>query len=73
MEPYHVDIHIQNHSRYNVRGDEHTRDAKAKPQQVTVTPSPAATAASSAQQVPTEEEKLACSLANPDGCLMCSG
>ena len=27
MEPYHVDIHIQNHSRYNVRGDEHTRDA----------------------------------------------
>jgi len=42
--------------------------AKAKPQQVTVTP-PAATAASS----PTEEEKLACSLANPEGCLMCSG
>ena len=34
--------------------------AKAKPQQVTVTP-------------PTEEEKLACSLANPEGCLMCSG
>ena len=27
MEPYQVDIHIQNHSRYNVRGDEHTRDA----------------------------------------------
>jgi len=45
--------------------------AKAKPQQVTVTPSPAATAASSAP--PTEEEKLACSLANPEGCLMCSG
>ena len=22
---------------------------------------------------PTEEEKLACSLANPEGCLMCSG
>jgi ribonucleotide reductase alpha subunit len=44
--------------------------AKAKPQQVTVTPSPAATAASS---VPTEEEVLACSLANPEGCLMCSG
>ena len=44
--------------------------AKAKPQQVTVSPSPAATAASS---VPTEEEKLACSLANPEGCLMCSG
>jgi len=39
--------------------------AKAKPQQVTVTP---ATASS-----PTEEEKLACSLANPEGCLMCSG
>jgi ribonucleoside-diphosphate reductase alpha subunit len=44
--------------------------AKAKPQQVTVTPPPAATAASS---VPTEEEVLACSLANPEGCLMCSG
>jgi ribonucleoside-diphosphate reductase alpha chain len=42
--------------------------AKAKPQQVTLPP--AATAASSA---PTEEEKLACSLANPEGCLMCSG
>jgi ribonucleoside-diphosphate reductase alpha chain/ribonucleoside-diphosphate reductase subunit M1 len=41
--------------------------AKAKPQQVTVTPSP------TAQQAPTEEEVLACSLANPDGCLMCSG
>ena len=40
--------------------------AKAKPQQVTVTPSPTA-------QVPTEEEVLACSLANPEGCLMCSG
>ena len=40
--------------------------AKAKPQQVTVTPSPTA-------QVPTEEEKMACSLANPEGCLMCSG
>jgi ribonucleotide reductase alpha subunit len=39
--------------------------AKAKPQQVTVTP--AATAP------PTEEEKLACSLANPEGCMMCSG
>lgn len=45
--------------------------AKAKPQQVTVTPSPAATAASSA--IHTEEEVLACSLANPEGCLMCSG
>jgi ribonucleotide reductase alpha subunit len=33
--------------------------AKAKPQQVTLPP--------------TEEEKLACSLANPEGCLMCSG
>ena len=43
--------------------------AKAKPQQVTILP-PAATAASSP---PTEEEKLACSLANPEGCLMCSG
>ena len=41
--------------------------AKAKPQQVTVTPSP------TAQTVPTEEEVLACSLANPEGCLMCSG
>jgi ribonucleotide reductase alpha subunit len=39
--------------------------AKAKPQQVTLPP--AATAA------PTEEEKLACSLTNPEGCLMCSG
>ena len=39
--------------------------AKAKPQQVTVTPT--------AQTVPTEEEVLACSLANPEGCLMCSG
>jgi ribonucleoside-diphosphate reductase alpha subunit len=37
--------------------------AKAKPQQVTITP----------VQPPTEEEKLACSLANPEGCLMCSG
>ena len=33
--------------------------AKAKPQQVTISP--------------TEDEKLACSLANPEGCLMCSG
>jgi ribonucleoside-diphosphate reductase alpha subunit len=41
--------------------------AKARPQQVTITP--AATAASPA---PTDEEKLACSLANPEGCLMCS-
>ena len=41
--------------------------AKAKPQQVTVTPSP------TAQTVSTEEEVLACSLANPEGCLMCSG
>ena len=37
--------------------------AKAKPQQVTIAPVSA----------PTEEEKLACSLANPEGCLMCSG
>jgi len=35
--------------------------AKAKPQQVTITPTPSA------------EEKLACSLANPEGCIMCSG
>jgi ribonucleoside-diphosphate reductase alpha chain/ribonucleoside-diphosphate reductase subunit M1 len=41
--------------------------AKAKPQQVTVTPPTASSA------VPTEEEVLACSLANPEGCLMCSG
>ena len=40
--------------------------AKAKPQQVTITPLTAAAAA-------TDEEKLACSLANPEGCLMCSG
>ena len=39
--------------------------AKAKPQQVTITPT--------AQPAPTEEEVLACSLANPEGCLMCSG
>ena len=38
--------------------------AKAKPQQVTIVPT---------AQSPTEEEKLACSLANPEGCLMCSG
>jgi len=40
--------------------------AKAKPQQVTISPS-------TTQQAPTEEEKLACSLANPEGCMMCSG
>jgi ribonucleoside-diphosphate reductase alpha subunit len=39
--------------------------AKAKPQQVTIAPT--------AQPAPTEEEVLACSLANPEGCLMCSG
>lgn len=39
--------------------------AKAKPQQVTVTPH--------AVPVPTEEEVLACSLANPEACMMCSG
>ena len=39
--------------------------AKAKPQQVTITPLTVAAA--------TDEEKLACSLANPEGCLMCSG
>jgi ribonucleotide reductase alpha subunit len=43
--------------------------AKAKPQQVTVSPH-AHVPVSSA---PTDEEKLACSLANPEGCLMCSG
>ena len=43
--------------------------AKARPQQVTI--APAATTASS--PAPTEEEVLACSLANPEGCLMCSG
>jgi ribonucleotide reductase alpha subunit len=37
--------------------------AKAKPQQVTIAPT---------VKAPTEEEKLACSLANPEGCLMCS-
>jgi ribonucleoside-diphosphate reductase alpha subunit len=37
--------------------------AKAKPQQVTISPTAA----------PTEEEVLACSLANPEGCMMCSG
>jgi ribonucleotide reductase alpha subunit len=44
--------------------------AKAKPQQVTI--SPTAQQLSSTQG-PTEEEKLACSLANPDACMMCSG
>ena len=39
--------------------------AKARPQQVTIAPV--------LPQSPTEEEKLACSLANPEGCLMCSG
>jgi ribonucleoside-diphosphate reductase alpha subunit len=43
--------------------------AKAKPQQVTITP----TALSLSSAVPTDEEVLACSLANPEGCLMCSG
>jgi ribonucleotide reductase alpha subunit len=37
--------------------------AKARAQQVTVPVAPK----------PTEDEKLACSLANPEGCLMCSG
>jgi ribonucleoside-diphosphate reductase alpha subunit len=40
--------------------------AKAKPQQVTITPLTVAAEA-------TDEEKLACSLANPEACLMCSG
>ena len=43
--------------------------AKAKPQQVTLPP----TAQQLSSSAPTEEEKLACSLANPEGCLMCSG
>ena len=43
--------------------------AKAKPQQVTIAP----TASSLSPTAPTEEEVLACSLANPEGCLMCSG
>jgi ribonucleoside-diphosphate reductase alpha subunit len=42
--------------------------AKAKPQQVTVTPQ-----ANLPVSPPTEEEKLACSLANPEACMMCSG
>ena len=44
--------------------------AKAKPQQVTIAPTAQQL---SSVSVPTEEEKLACSLANPEGCLMCSG
>jgi ribonucleotide reductase alpha subunit len=40
--------------------------AKAKPQQVTITPLTGVTA-------PTPEEVLACSLANPESCAMCSG
>ena len=44
--------------------------AKAKPQQVTVSPQARVPVSSPA---PTEEEVLACSLANPEGCLMCSG
>ena len=44
--------------------------AKAKPQQVTISPTAQQLSSSPA---PTEEEKLACSLANPEGCLMCSG
>ena len=44
--------------------------AKAKPQQVTIAPTAQQLSSVSA---PTEEEKLACSLANPEGCLMCSG
>jgi ribonucleotide reductase alpha subunit len=41
--------------------------AKARPQQVTISPQTVSVS------VPTEEEVLACSLANPEGCLMCSG
>jgi ribonucleoside-diphosphate reductase alpha subunit len=43
--------------------------SKSRPQQVTIAP----TALSLSPAVPTEEEVLACSLANPEGCLMCSG
>jgi ribonucleoside-diphosphate reductase alpha subunit len=43
--------------------------SKSRPQQVTIAP----TALSLSPTVPTEEEVLACSLANPEGCLMCSG
>ena len=43
--------------------------SKSRPQQVTIAP----TASSLSPAVPTEEEVLACSLANPEGCLMCSG
>ena len=43
--------------------------AKAKPQQVTLPP----TAQQLSSAPPSDEEKLACSLANPEGCLMCSG
>jgi len=41
--------------------------AKAKPQQFTLEP------VGPTGSTPTEEQKLACSLANPEGCLMCSG
>jgi ribonucleotide reductase alpha subunit len=41
--------------------------AKARPQQVTISPQAVSVS------VPTEEEVLACSLANPEGCMMCSG
>jgi ribonucleoside-diphosphate reductase alpha subunit len=41
--------------------------AKARPQQVTISPQAVSVS------VTTEEEKLACSLANPEGCMMCSG
>ena len=44
--------------------------AKAKPQQVTVSPQARVPVSPTA---PTEEDVLACSLANPEGCLMCSG
>jgi ribonucleoside-diphosphate reductase alpha subunit len=43
--------------------------SKSRPQQVTIAP----TALSLSPTVPTEEEVLACSSANPEGCLMCSG
>ena len=45
--------------------------AKAKAQQVTVTPSPPV--ATTASYTPTEEQILACSRENPEACMMCSG
>jgi ribonucleoside-diphosphate reductase alpha subunit len=51
---------------------------KARPQQVTVPPphtrmAPIAQQSSLSSAAPTEDEVLACSLANPEACMMCSG